>query len=329
MRHIDYGLGVFDAGAFAPYPTANRSIWRRVYQDLLAARRSRRLRSAANGSTRSDRPSGLEETRSADLRRQGRAKPKPMSYTEQHLRRSRRSILAADSISGRIEQMVGRPRRACAQRGGRLFFLGVGGSAGNCAHAVNDFRKLAGFEAYAPTDNVSELTARTNDEGWDDRVRRVAARAAGCARKTRVFVFSVGGGSLEKNISPNLVRALQYAREIGAAIVGVVGRDGGYTAQGRRRLRRSCRRSTPTPSRRTPKLPGGGLAPAGVAPGSRRRDQMGIDARGDDRCRRPSFLDRDGVINRAVVRERASRIRRRRVEELEILPGVAEALCAL
>jgi D-sedoheptulose 7-phosphate isomerase len=114
--------------------------------------------------------------------------------------------------------------------GGRLFFLGVGGGAGHAGHAVNDFRKLAGFEAYAPTDNVSELTARTNDDGWETtfaawlRGSRLTARDA-------LFVFSVGGGSLERNISLNLVRALDYARSVGARIVGVVGRDGGYTAQ--------------------------------------------------------------------------------------------------
>ena len=115
-------------------------------------------------------------------------------------------------------------------RGGRLFFLGVGGSAGNCSHAVNDFRKLAGFEAYAPTDNVSELTARTNDEGWETVF---AAWLAGSRlrREDAVFVMSVGGGNLEKNISPNLVRALEYARTVGAAIVGIVGRDGGFTAR--------------------------------------------------------------------------------------------------
>jgi D-sedoheptulose 7-phosphate isomerase len=116
------------------------------------------------------------------------------------------------------------------ERGGRLFFLGVGGSAGNCGHAVNDFRKLAHFEAYAPTDNVSELTARTNDEGWDT-VFVEWLKGSHLRGDDGVFVFSVGGGSLERNISPNLVRGLQYAREMNATIVGVVGRDGGYTAQ--------------------------------------------------------------------------------------------------
>ena len=113
---------------------------------------------------------------------------------------------------------------------GRLFILGVGGSAANASHAVNDFRKLAGMEAYAPTDNVSELTARVNDEGWET-VFEAWLRVSHLRASDMVLVFSVGGGSLEKNISPNLVRALQYAKEAGAKIGGVVGRDGGYTAQ--------------------------------------------------------------------------------------------------
>lgn len=114
--------------------------------------------------------------------------------------------------------------------GGRLFVLGVGGGAANASHAVNDFRKLAGMEAYAPTDNVSELTARTNDEGWET-VFVEWLRGSRLRKEDMIFVFSVGGGSLEKNISANLVRALQYAKEIDARIGGVVGRDGGFTAQ--------------------------------------------------------------------------------------------------
>jgi D-sedoheptulose 7-phosphate isomerase len=110
-----------------------------------------------------------------------------------------------------------------------LFFLGVGGSAANCGHAVNDFRKLAGFEAYAPTDNVSELTARTNDDGWGT-VFAAWLQGSRLAASDALVIFSVGGGNIEKNISPNLVRAIQYAKEIGAAVVGIVGRDGGYTA---------------------------------------------------------------------------------------------------
>ena len=113
---------------------------------------------------------------------------------------------------------------------GRLFILGVGGSAANASHAVNDFRKIVGIEAYAPTDNVSELTARTNDDGWSSvfanwlQVSRLNAN-------DMLFIFSVGGGNLEKNVSPNLVEALKFAKKTGAKIIGIVGRDGGYTAQ--------------------------------------------------------------------------------------------------
>ncbi len=112
--------------------------------------------------------------------------------------------------------------------GGRLFFIGAGGSAGNCSHAVNDFRKLCGFEAYAPTDNVSELTARTNDEGWET-VFAAWLKTSRLSDKDGIFVFSVGGGDLERNVSPNIVRALELAKKRGAKIFGVVGRDGGYT----------------------------------------------------------------------------------------------------
>jgi len=149
-----------------------------------------------------------------------------MSYTRQHLDETIAVINALDAAA--IERLAA-TLAAVRERGGRLFFLGVGGSAGNAGHAVNDFRKLAGFEAYAPTDNVSELTARTNDEGWET-VFVAWLKGSRLRKEDGVFVFSVGGGSLEKNISPNLVKALQYARESDAAIVGVVGRDGGYTA---------------------------------------------------------------------------------------------------
>jgi D-sedoheptulose 7-phosphate isomerase len=116
------------------------------------------------------------------------------------------------------------------QREGRLFILGVGGSAANASHAVNDFRKITGIEAYAPTDNVAELTARTNDEGWATVFEAWLAGSRLRADDT-LLVFSVGGGNLEKNVSPSLVNALDYARHIGASIVGIVGRDGGFTAQ--------------------------------------------------------------------------------------------------
>ena len=113
---------------------------------------------------------------------------------------------------------------------GRIFFLGVGGSAGNCSHAVNDFRKIIGVESYAPTDNVSELTARTNDDGWST-IFSEWLKVSNLNPKDLIFVFSVGGGNLEKNISPNLVEALKYGKLIGCKLVGVVGRDGGYTSK--------------------------------------------------------------------------------------------------
>src|SRR5580704_9359572 len=114
--------------------------------------------------------------------------------------------------------------------GGRMFILGVGGSAANASHAVNDFRKIAGMEAYAPTDNVSELTARVNDEGWAT-VFEAWLRGSRLRAYDLVMVFSVGGGDLENNVSPNLVAALQYAKTVGAKILGIVGRDGGHTAK--------------------------------------------------------------------------------------------------
>ena len=128
-----------------------------------------------------------------------------------------------------IEEMAAR-LWSVRENAGRLFILGVGGSAANASHAVNDFRKIVGVEAYAPTDNVSELTARVNDEGWATvfeawlRVSRLQSRDA-------ILVFSVGGGSLERNVSPNLVAALDYAKSVGASVLGIVGRDGGYTAR--------------------------------------------------------------------------------------------------
>ena len=138
----------------------------------------------------------------------------------------------ARQITGTIDyQEVEKMAEALAalrDGGGRLFFIGAGGSAGNCSHAVNDFRKLCGFEAYAPTDNVSELTARTNDEGWETVFAGWLVTSK-LNDKDGVFVFSVGGGDLERNVSPNIVRALELAKKRDAKIFGVVGRDGGYT----------------------------------------------------------------------------------------------------
>ncbi len=149
-----------------------------------------------------------------------------MSYAQQHLNEAIEIIRKIDvaSIEAMADLLAGVKRD-----GGRVFFLGVGGSAGNCSHAVNDFRKIVGIESYAPTDNVSELTARTNDEGWAtvfvEWLKTSRLRKDDC-----VFIFSVGGGNLKKKISPNLVEALIHAKAVGAKITGVVGRDGGYTA---------------------------------------------------------------------------------------------------
>jgi len=150
-----------------------------------------------------------------------------MTFSEQYLAEATDIIgkLDVEAIE-KMAQLLADVR----ERDGRLFILGVGGSAANCSHAVNDFRKLAGIETYAPTDNVSELTARTNDEGWPT-VFAAWLKTSRIGPADAVFVFSVGGGDLEKNISPNLVEALKAAKEVGASVLGVVGRAGGYTAQ--------------------------------------------------------------------------------------------------
>ena len=150
-----------------------------------------------------------------------------MTHTERYLQEAADIIRRLDT--GAIEQLAERLAQIRAQCG-RVFFLGVGGGAGNCSHAVNDFRKLAGIECYAPTDNVCELTARANDEGWRSvfagwlEVSRFGARDA-------LFIMSVGGGDEERNISPNLVAAIALARDVGASVLGIVGRDGGCTAR--------------------------------------------------------------------------------------------------
>lgn len=150
-----------------------------------------------------------------------------MIYTQQFLKET---IEIINNLDVRVIEKIVDLLANLRNTSGRLFFLGVGGSAANCSHAVNDFRKILGIESYAPTDNVAELSARTNDDGWDTtfvewlKVSRLKA-------KDMLFVFSVGGGNLANNVSPNLVKALQYAETVDAKIVGVVGRDGGYTAQ--------------------------------------------------------------------------------------------------
>jgi D-sedoheptulose 7-phosphate isomerase len=150
-----------------------------------------------------------------------------MSFTKQFLAEVQQvtAQLNADAIERCADELA-----AIRERGGRLFILGVGGSAGNAGHAVNDFRKICGFEAYAPTDNVSELTARTNDEGWAT-VFSEWLKGSRIHAKDGLLIFSVGGGNLEKNVSPNLVSAIQLAKQVGASVIGIVGRDGGYTAR--------------------------------------------------------------------------------------------------
>lgn len=150
-----------------------------------------------------------------------------MSYTQQHLKETAEIVTAInqDDCEKCVQELV-----ALRKRGGRLFILGVGGSAANASHAVNDFRKIAGLEAYAPTDNVSELTARTNDEGWAS-VFVEWLRGSRLTPKDTLMILSVGGGNLEKNVSPNLVAALQHAKQVGSRVIGIVGKDGGYTAR--------------------------------------------------------------------------------------------------
>jgi len=210
--------------------------------------------------------------------------------------------------------------------GGRLFILGVGGSAANASHAVNDFRKIAGIEAYAPTDNVSELTARANDEGWssifDSWLRTSRLRSGDL-----LLIFSVGGGNVERNVSPNLVAALKHGKSAGAKIIGVVGRDGGYTAT----VADVCVLiPTVNPAHTTPHTEAFQavvwhllVSHPAVKLQSTKWESMSPPGKN-----RAVFLDRDGVINRALVRD-GKPYPPSTVAELEILPGVPEALQAL
>ena len=150
-----------------------------------------------------------------------------MSFTQDFLKESASVLSGLDTDA--IERLALR-LAAVRNNGGRLFLLGVGGSAGSASHATNDFRKLCAFEAYCPTDNVSELTARTNAEGFETVFAEYLKGSLLCT-KDALLIFSVGGGSLEKNVSANLVHAIQYAKEVGATVTGIVGRDGGYTAR--------------------------------------------------------------------------------------------------
>ena len=228
MRHIDYGLGAFHRSAFSSIPDLDKWDLADVYRDLLHAGRLAafevRERFYEIGS-----PEGLRETRNFLLE----SRPMPHGadpetcFAASFLLEIREIAARLDASS--IEKAVSL-LAAVRERGGRLFVLGVGGSAANASHAVNDFRKIAGIEAYTPTDNVSELTARINDEGWS-RAFASWLEVSRLDRRDAVMVFSVGGGNLEKNVSPNIVAAVDYAKSAGAAIIGVVGRDGGYTAK--------------------------------------------------------------------------------------------------
>lgn len=150
-----------------------------------------------------------------------------MNYTEKFIAQAQQVLQQLDQASiDRVLELLVSIKTSL----GRIFFLGVGGGAGHASHAVNDFRKIAGIESYTPTDNISELTARVNDDGWETSFANWL-RGSHLNARDLVFVFSVGGGDLQCNISANLVRALQYAKEVGAKICGVVGRDGGFTAQ--------------------------------------------------------------------------------------------------
>ncbi len=215
------------------------------------------------------------------------------------------------------------------ESGGRLFILGVGGSAANASHAVNDFRKIAGIEAYAPTDNVSELTARTNDEGWssifDSWLRTSRLRA-----NDLLLIFSVGGGNLEKNVSPNLVAALKYAKSVGAKIIGVVGRDGGYTAT----VADACVLiPVVNPAHITPHTEAFQAVvwhllvshPAVKTQSTKWESMAPSESTAPARKHPAIFLDRDGVINKAFVRN-GKPFSPPTQQDLEILPGVPEAL---
>ena len=207
--------------------------------------------------------------------------------------------------------------------GGRLFILGVGGSAANASHAVNDFRKIAGIEAYAPTDNVAELTARANDEGWSS-IFDSWLHTSRLRSNDLLLIFSVGGGNVEQNVSPNLVAALKYAKSVGAKIIGVVGRDGGYTAT----VADACVLiPVVNPAHITPHSEAFQavvwhllVSHPAVKMQSTKWESMASPGKN-----KAVFLDRDGVINRASIRD-GKPFSPGTMEELEILPGVPEAL---
>jgi D-sedoheptulose 7-phosphate isomerase len=203
----------------------------------------------------------------------------------------------AASLDTTAIERVARQLASIRARGGRLFILGVGGSAANASHAVNDFRKIAGIEAYTPTDNVSELTARTNDEGWAT-VFEAWLRGSRLQPRDGILVLSVGGGSLERQVSPNLVAALEFARSIGAAIMGIVGRDGGYTAKVADAL---VLIPSPNPSHVTPHAEAFQSVVCHLLVS---HPELKIqETKWESLGRRAVFLDRDGVLVRSVIRQ--------------------------
>lgn len=226
MKYIDYGLGVLQTAVLKDYSNDRSFDLAQIYQRLIANNQLAGFemdkRFFEIGS-----PSGLAETRKHILEKERKNERGIMSYTHQHLKEL--TDIASKLDEDAIERMVALLAELRTHEG-RLFFLGVGGSAANCSHAVNDFRKIVGIESYAPTDNVSEITARINDDGWASTFVEWL-KGSRLSKNDMLFVFSVGGGNLEKNVSPNLVAALKYAKQIGAHVIGIVGRDGGYTAK--------------------------------------------------------------------------------------------------
>ncbi|MGB7599570.1 MAG: HAD-IIIA family hydrolase [Candidatus Sulfotelmatobacter sp.] len=242
------------------------------------------------------------------------------SFTEDFLAEAAEIIGKLDVAS--IEKAAGL-LASTRSAGGRLFILGVGGSASNASHAVNDFRKIAGIEAYAPTDNVSELTARTNDEGWSS-IFDGWLKVSRLRQDDLLLIFSVGGGNIEQNISPNLVAALNYAKSVGTKIIGVVGRDGGYTAK----VADACviiptvNAAHTTPHTEAFQAVVWHLLVSHPAVKLQSTKWESIASQGK---RRAVFLDRDGVINKAFVRD-GKPFPPPSQKELEVLPGVPEAL---
>ncbi|HXW18200.1 MAG TPA: HAD-IIIA family hydrolase [Candidatus Acidoferrales bacterium] len=243
------------------------------------------------------------------------------TFAQQFLAEAGEVIARLDSTV--IERAAGM-LAATRAGGGRLFILGVGGSAANASHAVNDFRKIAGIEAYAPTDNVSELTARVNDEGWAtvfDRWLKTSRLRA----NDLVLVFSVGGGNLELNVSPNLVAALKYAKTVGAKIIGVVGRDGGYTAE----VADACVLiPSVNPAHITPHVEAFQAVVWHLLvthPAVKIEETKWESTTHPEKSRRAVFLDRDGVINRAIVRDGTPHSPAT-LDELQIFPDVPAAL---